>query len=113
VKFGAGGAAKVPAWVPAYPGVSPQTTFSMEGNDGEGGTFQFTTKDPVKNVLSFYEQGLKQAGFKITGNFTGDTATSSGAMLSAEETDAKRTVVVTLGAENGDTSVNVVFGTKK
>jgi hypothetical protein len=113
VKFGAGAAAKTPAWVPAYPGVTPQSTFSMQGGDGSGGSFQFTTKDSAKSVLSFYEQGLKQAGFGITANFTGNTDTASGGMISAEDAATKRTVVVTVGTENGATSVNVLFGTKK
>jgi hypothetical protein len=113
VKFGAGSAAKLPDWAPIYPGVNPQATFSMQGKDGDGGTFQFTTKDPSKNVLSFYEQSLKQAGFRISGNLATDTGASSGGMLSAENTDAKRTIVVTVGSDNGATNVNVVFGTKK
>lgn len=114
VKFGAGAGAKTPEWVPAYPGVSPQSTFSMQGGDGSGGgSFQFTTNDSAKNVLAFYEQSLKQAGFGITANITGNTDTSSGGMISAEDTATKRTVVVTVGAEKRATSVNVLFGTKK
>jgi hypothetical protein len=113
VKFGSGAAAKPPEWVPAYPGVSPTSTFSMQGGDGSGGSFQFTTKDSAKNVLSFYEQGLKQSGFGITANITGNTDSASGGMISAEDTATKRTVVVTVGTEKGETSVNVLFGTKK
>ena len=113
VKFGAGSAAKLPDWAPVYPGVSPQATFSMQGKDGDGGTFQFTTKDAAKNVLSFYEQSLKQGGFHISGNLTTDTGASSGGMISAENAEAKRTIVVTVGSESGNTNVNVVFGTKK
>jgi len=64
-------------------------------------------------VLSFYEQSLKQAGFRISGNLATDTGASSGGMLSAENPDAKRTIVVTVGSENGTTNANVVFGTKK
>lgn len=113
VKFGAGADAKTPEWAPAYPGVSPQTTFSMQGGDGSGGSFQFTTKDSAKSVLSFYDEGLKKAGFAITANFTGNTDTASGGMISAEDKPTNRTVVVTVGTENGQTSVNVLFGTKK
>ena len=113
VKFGAGAAAKTPAWVPAYPGVAPQSTFSMQGGDGSGGSFQFTTKDSAKDVLSFYEQRLKQDGFGITANITGNTDTASGGMISAEDAATKRTVIVTVGAEKDATSVNVLFGTKK
>ena len=113
VKFGSGAAAKTPDWVPAYPGVSQTSTFSMQGGDSSGGSFQFTTKDSAKNVLSFYEQSLKQAGFKITANFTGNTDSASGGMISAEDSATKRTVVVTVGTEKDETSVNVLFGTKK
>jgi hypothetical protein len=113
VRFGAGGAAKVPDWVPSYPGATPEVTFSMQANEADGGTFSFTTKDAPKQVLSFYEQGFKQAGYKITASLTGDVATSTGGMISAELESAKRTVMVTVGADKGDTSVNVVFGTKK
>jgi hypothetical protein len=113
VKFGAGTKAKAPDWVPAYPGVSVEATFSMQANDGEGGTFHFTTKDAAKDVLSFYERGLKDDGFRITANVTGEASGSSGGMLSAEDTGAKRTVVVTVGTDAGATAVNVVFGAKK
>ena len=113
VKFGAGSAAKLPDWAPVYPGVTPETTFSMQAAAADGGTFQFTTKDPAKSVLSYYEQSLKRGGFQISANFTGDAGGSSGGMLSAENPDAKRSVVVTVGSENGATTVNVVFGTKK
>jgi len=85
----------------------------MQGGDGSGGSFQFTTKDSAKDVLSFYEQRLKQDGFGITANVTGNTDTSSGGMMSAEDTATKRTVLVTVGTEKDATSVNVLFGTKK
>jgi hypothetical protein len=113
VKFGAGADAKTPAWVPAYPGVSTQATFSMQGGDGSGGSFQFTTKDSAKNVLSFYEQDLKKSGFGITANIAGNTDSESGGMISAEDTATKRTVVVTVGTDNSSTTVNVLYGTKK
>jgi len=113
LQIGAGSAAKIPDWVPAYPGVTPESTFSLQGADGNSGSFHFTAKDSPKEVLSFYEKGLKDAGFTIGANFAGDTATSSGGMLSADNQSSKRTVMVTVGTENGSSAVNVVFGTKK
>jgi hypothetical protein len=114
MKFGAGaGAAKMPDWVPAYPGVAAQATFSIQGADGNGGSFQFTTKDAAKDVLAFYEENLKKAGFEITANVTGAAGGSSGGVLSAEDKGTNRTVMVTLGSENGATTVHVLFGTKK
>ena len=113
MKFGSGANAKIPDWIPAYPGVTAQANFSMQGGDGSGGTFSYTTKDSGEAVLAFYDRSLKGAGFKITSNVTGNSGGSSGAMISAEDEGTKRTLVVTLGTENGSTSVNVIYGTKK
>jgi hypothetical protein len=112
VKFGAGTAAKIPNWVPVYPGVSPAVNFSMQGNNAEAGSFQFKTKDSAKAVLEFYEKDLKEAGFRITANISGNIAAASGAMLTAEDS-LKRTVMVTAGTADGGANVNVVFGTNK
>jgi len=111
VKIGAGDA-KPPSWAPVYPGVTPQTTFSVQGGDGESGSFWFMTKDSAKTVLSFYEQSLKQAGFTISANFTGNTDSSSGGIITADDKD-KRTLVVTVGTEKTGTTVNVLFSAKK
>jgi len=72
------GAAKAPDWVPTYPGASQQANYSMQSNEGDAGSLTFTTKDPPKAVLSFYDEGLKKGGFKITANVSGDTASASG-----------------------------------
>ena len=111
MKIGAGG--KAPDWVPAYPGSSPQTTFSMQSTEGESGSLVFTTKDAPKNVLSFYDENLKKSGFRITANFSGDAAAASGGMLSAEDQGSKRTVVVTVGTEGSGSTVSLMFATKK
>jgi hypothetical protein len=85
--------------------------FSKERR-GEAGNFHFTTKDAAKSVLSFYEENLKRSGFTISGNIKGSLGDASGGMLAAEDS-SKHSVVVTVGAENGDTSVSVIFGKKK
>jgi hypothetical protein len=113
MKFGSGANAKVPDWVPAYPGVTPVGTFSMQGAEGSSGSYQFTTKDPASAVLSHYENGLKSAGFKIAANVTGNSGNSNGGMLSAVDEATNRTVIVTVGTENSNTTVSVMFTTKK
>lgn len=113
VKIGAGAGGKPPSWAPVYPGAAPQTTFSLQGGDGASGSFQFTTKDSAKTVLSFYEKVLKENGFGITANFTGNTDTATGGMMTAEDKATKRTVVVTVGTENAETTVNILFAAKK
>ena len=83
----------------------------MQSNEGDDGSIQFTTKDSPECGPLVLRRGLKKGGFKITANVSGDTASASGGMLSAE--DGKRTVVVTVGTEGSGSTVNVLFGTKK
>jgi hypothetical protein len=113
MKFGAGANAKIPDWIPAYPGAVAKANFSMQGGDSSGGTFSYTTNDSGDAVLAFYDRTLKAAGFKITSNVTGNAGNASGTMISAEDEGTKRTLIVTLGTENASTSVNVIYGTKK
>jgi hypothetical protein len=113
VKFGAGANAKIPDWIPAYPGAVARANFSMQGGDGGGGTFSYTTRDAGDAVLAFYNRTLKDAGFKITSNVAGNVGNSSGSMISAEDEGTRRTLVITLGSEDGATGVNVIYGIKK
>ena len=113
LRLGGGAGVKVPDWIPSYPSSKPQGTFSMQQGEEEGGTYTFNTPDAVKDVMSFYDQKLQEAGFKITSRTTHDAGGSSGGMLAAEDADKKRTVMVTLGTADGGTSVNVLFGVKK
>ena len=101
--------AKLPAWLPAYPGANVQGTFAVNSGEGEGGTFSFNSKDPPAKIVEFYQDGLKQAGFKIT-----TTATSAdSSMLAAEDESTKRNVMVTVGSGSEGSTVNIVFGSKK
>ena len=117
---------KLPDWVPAYPGVTQQVKLTMESADGDAGVVTYSTKDLVKSVLSFYEQGLMQAGFRITQNvsdtehqFAGSPAAG---MIQALDDTNKRTVraeagitatAVLAGPGHGETVVTIVFGTIK
>lgn len=103
----------VPDWIGSYPSSKPQGTFSVQKGEEEGGTYQFNTPDAVKDVMSFYDRSLQQAGLKITSRTTHDAGGSSGGMLVAEDADKKRSVVVTLATADGATNVNVLFQVKK
>jgi len=113
MKFDAGTNAKVPDWIPAYPGATAVANFAVQGGDGSGGTFSFQTKDPPDAVSAFYNRSLANSGFKITTNITGTSNGASGNMFTAENETSKQTLVITYGAENGTTTVNVIYGTKK
>ncbi|HWQ55045.1 MAG TPA: hypothetical protein VN442_15265 [Bryobacteraceae bacterium] len=111
MQFGGGADAQVPAWIPVYPGAKVEGKFSRQAGSGESGAFGFTTADAPKQVLAFYNQGLKSAGLKITSQLTQDTGDSPGGMIGAE--DGNRKVGVMVSTEEGNTSVAITYEVKK
>lgn len=109
VSLGSGAAVNIPSWVPGYPGAKPEGTFSSQGGENEGGMFAFKTGDGAKKVLGWYEQSLKGAGFTTT---ITDSGEGGGGIVTGEDA-SKRTVMVTVGAEGGQTAVHVTYGNKK
>jgi hypothetical protein len=110
--IGANQAAVLPAWIPAYPNSKPASTFTANTKQGSSASFQFQTQDAPKDVIVFYEQGLKQAGFRITATATGASGASSGGLVSGDDVDHKRTILVTVGTGNQGTSVSVTYSQK-
>lgn len=111
VKLGAS-SDKAPAWVPTYPGSSPQNTFSSSNAGEQTGSFAFVTTDPADKVISFYGDALKSGGFAVS-NMTGSSEGKVGGMVSGEDKANKRTVMVNVGTENDGTHVNVTFSVKQ
>lgn len=114
VTFGANSAVQIPAWVPSYPGSKPEGTFSASGGQSEGGMAHFKTSDAGSKVLSYYQDVLKSAGFKITSTFSGDSGNSKGGVVTAEDTANRRTVMVTVSSSgDGSTEVALTYNTRK
>ncbi|HYL38561.1 MAG TPA: hypothetical protein VEV17_21775 [Bryobacteraceae bacterium] len=107
-----GGNAKVPAWVPDYPGSEPQGAFSAQGADGQSGSFGFKTKDGSDKVVKFYQDQFQASGLKVTSNVTSQNGQSSGGLLVAEDASSKHTVTVIIGQDSGATSVSVTYANK-
>ena len=112
MEFG-GGAAKLPSWVPNYPGSNGQATFSVKGSDdngsGEGGNYTFTTSDSPSKVMTFYQDKAKDLGLKV--NVT--ASTNEGGMIVATEEPSGRSLTVIVGSDASNTTVNVTYGEKK
>lgn len=109
-----GGAnAKLPSWVPSYPGSTAQGTFAVTGTSsdgsGEGGNFTFTTPDEASKVMTFYQDKTKELGMKA--NLT--TNTPDGGMLIASNEDNQRTLTVVIGKGSPGSTVNVTYAVKK
>jgi hypothetical protein len=108
-----GGKAKVPAWVPDYPGSDPQGAFSAQGEDGASGTFTFKTKDSSDKVVKYYDDQFKGSGLKVTSNITNQNGQATAGMLSAQDEANKHTVTVILGVEGSETTVAVTYATNR
>jgi hypothetical protein len=103
---------KLPDWLPQYPGVEVQGTYSTENAESSGAGFHFATDDSIDEVMDFYEDALKEEGFKISKSTTTVNGKTSGS-LSGNDPGYKRHVVVSGSIENGETKVHIVSQTKK
>jgi hypothetical protein len=103
---------KAPAWVPAYPGSSPQNTYSATNAGEQTGSFMFTTSDAAEKVIAFYGDTLKAHGFTVS-NMTSNSEGKTGGMVTGEDKANKRTVMATIGTEDDGTHVNVTFSAQQ
>lgn len=107
VRFGGGG--KIPGWVPVYPGTSPVANYSAQTKDGDQTGFTFKASDEPSKILAYFQDQLKSAGFNVAQVVSSD----QGGMLSGENADKTKTVVVTLGKSSDGTQGNVMAVEKK
>ena len=101
-----GSSAKIPSWVPVYPGAQVQGALAGNSSDGEGGTATFLSNDPVETVVSKYEGQLKGAGYTIEST----TKMGEGQILTAK--NGNRGVNVIVGKAGSQTSISVTYGAK-
>jgi len=104
LQFG-GGPARLPDWVPNYPGSSPQMTISANSADTNGGNFSFTTPDAPSKVLHFYQDKAKELGLKVSLA----AITETGGTMAAGDDASHRSLTVVVGGGN-QTGVNVTYG---
>jgi hypothetical protein len=102
--------AKLPSWVPAYPGAKQEGTFAVKGDSGaeEGGTVSFSTADSGAKVLSFYQEKAKEMGMKVGMQ----SASGDGGMLVVTNEGDKRSLSVIVSAESGRTGIQLTYGVK-
>jgi hypothetical protein len=103
-----GGNAKIPTWVPDYPGSSPRTAFTAQGREGRTGTFTFKTKDSVDHVAKYYRDQLEAAGCKVVAVVNSGTSQ----VITAEDHANKHRVTVIASAGSNETAVNVTYSNK-
>ena len=113
VKIGGGQNAKVPTWVPDYPGSQPTVAYSAQSKDGDSGSYQFKTKDSADKVARFYEDGLKSSGMKVTTTISTSGDSGGGGMIVGADEGKKHSAIVLLGSDEGSTTVSVTFTVSK
>jgi hypothetical protein len=112
MQFGGGSAARIPAWVPQYPGAQVVGTFSAQGGQGDSGTFQLKCSGSVETVAAFYEREIKAAGMTVQKHSmqSGNTSTI---MVMGENTSDGRSMSATVSSTDQGTAAQIVYQTKK
>ncbi|MEO8504712.1 MAG: hypothetical protein ABI609_12510 [Acidobacteriota bacterium] len=111
--FGAGsGSGTAPSWLPIYPGAEVSGNYDATTAEGHAGAITVSTADSVDKVMAFYEEKLKDAGFRVEKITLGGTAGNGGTVTGTSEGD-KRTVGVVLSSSDGKTQAMVTFNDKK
>ncbi len=103
-----GGAGKAPAWVPQYPGSSPQANFSSIKDGRQSGSFSFVSSDSVEKIVGSYADTLKSSGFSVSRTGTASDTVSTG-IINAKDGDHKRSLTISAQTENDGTHVLVNF----
>jgi hypothetical protein len=112
-KIGGGGPATLPSWVSSYPGSQPQATLSGDTAKERTGQFTYKTSDTADKVVGFYKDSLASNGLKVTNSGVFVSGANTMGTVGAEDAGKTRVVVVTVGSENGQTSVGVTWTEKK
>jgi hypothetical protein len=108
--FSIGGDAKIPTWVPDYPGSHPQAAFSAKGDDGESGTFTFKTSDSEAAVAKFYRDQFQSLGMHISSDAR---SSGNGSAVTAEDEAKKHTITAIVGVDGSRTTVAVTYVTNR
>jgi hypothetical protein len=98
------GSSRVPAWVPTYPGSTPEGAVTAVENGEESGAFHFITGDDAQKVRKYYEDALRQAGFSVRNEDN---------EIKGEDAARNRKLGIGITSALGHTSVTVGFTEKK
>jgi hypothetical protein len=108
--FSGNAAAKLPSWVPAYPGATAKEggfSVTASGENGEAGNIAFTTPDSAGRVQSFYEGKAREMNMQVEAT----VASGFGTVIKLNDPGTHHTIAVTIiGA--GPTTVNVTYSSK-
>jgi len=109
--FGGSAAAKLPSWVPSYPGASAAkggfSAVTSGGTDGEAGTVAFTTPDPSEKVQSYYEGKGHEMNMRVEST----VAQGFGTVVKLNDPVTHHVIAVTIVGAN-PTTINLTYASK-
>jgi hypothetical protein len=108
VEFGTGTNAKLPTFLPLYPGATVQSSFTGNGKDGSGGVVTFHAHASPADIIDFYKNKATSAGMAQT--MTADMGGTSTYVAANDKT--KQTMSVSATKDADGTSVQLTWGLK-
>lgn len=104
--------APVPDWVPVPDEGAAGSHHTMTDGSGYGGSVIFMSDQSVDDLIAFFQKELKADGFNATVNrFSGDQG--NGGIVTGMKDAEHRSVIVTIGDEDGQRSVGVAYAQEK
>jgi hypothetical protein len=111
-EFQIGGEARLPSWLPSYPGSHPRGLFSATGDSGseagDAGSITFTTRDPGSKVLAFYEGKARDLDMHLRI----DTRHGESGTIAAADDERERGFKVIVVERGGEANVTLTYGRK-
>ncbi len=111
--LGGGAEAKIPSWIPSWPGVTVQSTFSGEEAGQRTGMYQFQLEESLTSAMDYGEKELRKAGLtpkKSTYDLGGQNA---GGVLTVDEGGKNATLTFAYDPKDKKTTVAVVYEEKE
>ena len=100
-----------PDWVPPYPGSQGQAVISGTDKSGTQGTFTFSTKDSVDQVVAYYAKELPAKGYTVERTMSTRQAGTQMEVLTG--TAAGRTLRLSVvSSQPGETAVSATLESK-
>jgi hypothetical protein len=113
VTFGAGTDAKLPSWMPTYPGSKPEGCYSVKTDKGDQLGCTFETPDAPDKIKSFFEAKLKSLGFDVKGGYQAQNGPVQNAGVSAQHPDGRQVSATAVRSPDEDTKVVLLVVTPK
>ena len=112
-RLSTGSDAAMPDWIPEYPGAEITGNFSMRSDKTDSGSFGFSTEDSIDEVVSFYEDALKENGLKVSTSMQREGGRVTLGTVAGDGGDKKQSAYVTAQTEGSLTKVTVTYQINK